>query len=387
MTAGLTAAVYATQEAFINDEHRYVAFLGGRNAGKTRAGSLKAIRMALKGGLGLIGAPSFPALEHGAKRQFLERLAESEEAHTPTRAGVIIPRWGAEVIFATLESESRSRGPNLSWAWVDELDRLADPERWRELKGAVREGDNPQLYGTTTPKGRRIVYDEFVRKPTERHVLYTATTFDNPFIDAADYVSGLGYEGVFYEQEVEAQFVAFEGLVYPSFDRDRIQIVDCTGWATVLGLDVGTRNPTALLTIRHAGERLHIESELYQRGMSSDDITDATEKAYRATKATHVVVDPSAAALIESLTRRGVRCRKADNDILIGVSRVTAALETLTIDPSCTSTIDEFETYRYPDGGRSNVDVPLKVNDHAMDSFRYVTMDLRGRPQGKGGLI
>jgi phage terminase large subunit len=156
----------------------------------------------------------------------------------------------------------------------------------------------------------------------------------------------------------------------------------------VLGLDVGTRNPTALLILRHSGDRLHIERELYQRGMSSDDITDATEAEYKDSGASHVVIDPSAAALILALTRRGVRCRKADNDVLIGISRVTGALASLTVDPSCTNTIAEFESYRYPDRGQgAERDVPVKANDHAMDALRYLCLDLYGRPQAKGWLL
>lgn len=356
------------------------------NSGKTYAGSLKAIVCAGRGGLGCIAAPSFPMLEHGAKRQFLARLDESHEPYTKTRDSVVIPRWNAEVIFVTLESESRVRGPNYAWGWADEVEYVTDRGIWKALKGAVREGDTPQLFVTSTPKGRRLVWDEWVVGKTAAHALYKATTFDNPFIDAADYVAGLGYEGAFYEQEITADFVTFEGLVYPGFDRSRnVQTVDCDGWATVLGLDVGTRNPTSLSTYRHAGERLHKERELYRRGMSSDEIVDATEAEYTRAKASHVVIDPSAAGLIASLERRGVRVRKGVNDVLIGISRVQSILPTLTIDPSCVNAIAELESYAYPDGGKAERDVPVKLNDHFCDELRYVCMDLYGRPN-RGGL-
>jgi phage terminase large subunit len=385
----LVVELYPQQDDFVHDAHRYVGFLGGRNSGKTYAGSWKAVTKIMAGGLGFIGAPSFPMLENGAKRQFLARLEDASIAHVVTRSGVVVPSSGGEVIFVTLENEGRIRGPNFDWGWVDEVEYLSDPLVWKAAKGAVREGPAPQLFVTSTPKGRRLVYAEWVLNGTEHHALYRATTFDNPFIDADDYVAGLGYTDAFYQQEIDAEFVSFEGLVYPRFDRGtHVRSLETDNWSTVLGLDVGTRNPTALLTVRHAGDRLHVERELYRRGMSSDDIVDETVVAYNNTKATHVVVDPSAAALIASLQRRGVKCRKADNDILIGISRVTSALESLTVDPSCVNTIDEFESYRYPDGGRSGErDVPVKANDHAMDVIRYLCMDLFGRPQAKGWLI
>lgn len=385
MAAGLATKVYATQKDFITDARRYTAFIGGRNSGKTYAGSLKALVCAARGGLGCIAAPSFPMLEHGAKQQFLARLDESGERYSKTRDSVVIPRWNAEVIFVTLESESRVRGPNYAWGWADEVEYVTDRAIWRAFKGAVRDGATPQLFVTSTPKGRRLVWDEWVVGKTAQHALYKATTFDNPFIDAADYVAGLGYEGVFYEQEITADFVSFEGLVYPGFDRTKhVQALtddDLKGWATALGLDIGTRNPTSLSTYRFAGERLHKQRELYRRGMSSDEILDATVEEYARSGALYVVIDPSAAGLIKSLRDRGVKVHQGDNDVLIGISRVTSALATFTLDPSCTNTIAEFESYVYPDGGKVERDAPIKANDHAMDEMRYVCMDLYGKPK------
>lgn len=375
----LHVRLYGVQDDFVADDRRYTAFIGGRNSGKTYSGSVKAMLRATQGGLGMIAAPNFPMLEHGAKRQFIDRLNEAGVAYAKTRDGITIPSWHAEVVFVTLESESRVRGPNAEWGWADEVEYVSDRSIWKALKGAIRAGDHPQLFVTSTPKGRRLVWDDWVVNKTDQHAMYKATTFDNIFVDAADYVAGLGYEGVFYEQEITADFVTFEGLVYPAFDRTvHVRSVDCSGWATVLGLDVGTRNPTSLSTYRHAGDRLHKERELYRRGMSTDDILAATEAEYTRSKASHVVVDPSAAGLIASLEQRGVACHKANNDIIVGIGRVASILPTFTLDPECAFTIAEFESYAYPDGGKVERDVPVKANDHALDELRYTVMDLSG---------
>jgi hypothetical protein len=132
--------------------------------------------------------PNFPMLEHGAKFQFLARLDESGRAGTTSRArgrACAFREWNAEIIFVTLESESRVRGPNYAWGWADEVEYVTDRKIWRAFKGAVRDGDTPQLFVTSTPKGRRLVWDEWVIGATAHHALYKATTYDNPFIDAA----------------------------------------------------------------------------------------------------------------------------------------------------------------------------------------------------------
>jgi phage terminase large subunit len=374
--------LYPIQHDFVTDPSRYCAFIGGRGSGKTHSGSVKAVLRASRGGLGCIAAPSFPMLEHGAKAQFVDRLNELGVDYRQNRSSVAIPSWDAEAVFVTLESESRVRGPNYAWGWADEVEYVTDRKVWQALKGAVRDGDDYELWVTSTPKGRRLVYDEWVANPTERHKLYRATTFDNLFIDAADYVAGLGYEGVFYDQEISADFVSFEGLVYSDFNRERnVKQVDTTGWGTVLAMDVGTSNPTVILTLRYGGDRLHIERELYKRGMSSDDITDAAERAWNEHKPEYLVIDPSAASIIASLQRRGIRVRKAVNDVLIGISRVMSVIPNLTVDPSCVNTINEFESYQYAESKTAERDVPKKMNDHAMDSCRYGVMEIFGKPQ------
>lgn len=376
--------LYPIQDEFVADESRYVAFIGGRNSGKTYSGSVKAMIRATQGGLGCIAAPSFPMLEHGAKRQFIDRLNEIGVRYDLNRSGVTIPDWQAEVVFVTLESESRVRGPNYDWAWPDEVEYVTDRKIWQALKGAVRAGDNPQIWVTSTPKGKRIVYDEWVENPTDHHALYKATTFDNVFIDADDYVTGLGYEGVFYDQEVGAEFVSFDGLVYATFNRDRnvkpLTPDDLAGWSRVLWIDVGTRNPTVVLTAYIAGDRIHIGHEVYRRGMSSDDMVDTVAMRYQETGATHAVIDPSAAALILSLQARGVVVRKGVNDVQNGILAVTSRLADLTIDPSCVETINEFESYRYPDGARANSDTPVKENDHCLIAGTMVKTETGDKP-------
>lgn len=367
--------LYGIQHDFVFDEARYVAFVAGRNAGKTFAGSWKAALAAQRGGLGIIAAPDFPMLEFGAKRAFLERLRDLNVAHQVNgqRAVVTIPRWNAEVRFATLETESRVRGPNYAWGWVDEVDYLSSNAIWQSLKGAIRAGDTPQLFVTSTPKGRRLLYDEWVERGTPQHHLYRAKTADNPFIEAEQYILSLGYTGRFAEQELGGEFVAFEGLVYPAFSRPgNVRTIDCEGWRTVLAVDVGTRNPTCVLTLRKASDgRVHVERELYRRGMSSEEIIEAIAAEFDREQPEVVLLDPSANDYILSLQRRGYPARKANNDITFGIGQVTTALaDGLSVDPSCVNLIAEFESYRYPEG-RTGEDKPVKEGDHAMDALRY----------------
>jgi phage terminase large subunit-like protein len=376
-----TVELYPAQFDFVADTSRYVAFVAGRNSGKTFAGALKAALHCQPGTLGLIAAPDFPMLEFGAKRAFLDTLRRNGEPFTlhQQRGVVLLTRIGAEVRFATLENESRVRGPNYAWAWIDEVEYVTDRAIWSALKGAVRDGANPSLFVTSTPKGRRIIYDEWVANPTPQHVLYRATTRDNPYIDAEDYIAGLGYSGRFAAQEIEAEFVAFDGLVYPGFSRGaNVAATDVTGWRTLVTVDVGTRNPTAILTVHQAGDdRVHVSREVYRRNLSSAEIVAAIRDAIDAVAAETVVIDPSAAGYILELRRLGYHVTPGDHAITEGIGRLTTAIaDGLTVDPACANLIGEFESYRYPDGTRTESDKPIKDHDHALDALRYAVMHL-----------
>jgi phage terminase large subunit-like protein len=380
-TKSTTVELYPAQFDFVADTSRYVAFVAGRNSGKTFAGALKAALYCQPGTLGLIAAPDFPMLEFGAKRAFLDTLRRNGEPFTlhQQRGVVLLTRIGAEVRFATLENESRVRGPNYAWAWIDEVEYVTDRAIWSALKGAVRDGANPSLFVTSTPKGRRIIYDEWVANPTPQHVLYRATTRDNPYIDADDYIAGLGYSGRFAAQEIEAEFVAFDGLVYPGFTRGaNVAATDVTGWRTLVTVDVGTRNPTAILTVHQAGdERVHVSREVYRRNLSSAEIVAAIREAIDAVAAETVVIDPSAAGYILELRRLGYHVTPGDHAITEGIGRLTTAIaDGLTVDPACANLIGEFESYRYPDGTRTESDKPIKDHDHALDALRYAVMHL-----------
>jgi hypothetical protein len=102
--------------------------------------------------------------------------------------------------------------PELRWGWIDELDFVANPRCTRRPKPPCAKADDYQLFITSTPKGQYIIYREWVVNRDDFHRLHKATTYDNFFVDAEDFVAGLGYAGSFYEQEINADFVKLEGL-------------------------------------------------------------------------------------------------------------------------------------------------------------------------------
>lgn len=291
---------------------------------------------------------------------------------------------GSVIVVGGLDNPDKIMSSEYDIAYVNEATEL-DEADWESITSRLRFGRMPyqQLFGDCNPSfpshwlKRRCDAGKTVELPSKHE--------DNPryhdgigwTIEGLDYLDTLDkLSGHRYQRLRLGKWVAAEGLVYPNFRPEQIQAVDCSGWATVLGLDLGTRNPTCILKVRHAGDRIHFESEFYRTGLGSDAIEAEAERQYHEAGADWIVVDPSAAGLIVTLTQKGLNVRKAVNDIVVGISRFTSALPSITVDPSCHNMIAEFESYAYPTNQKTERDVPVKANDHAMDTGRYIVMEL-----------
>lgn len=300
---------------------------------------------------------------------------------------------GSEITMGGMDKADKVMSREYDLILAIEATELTE-EDWENLSTRARWGVMPfqQLYGECNPQGpghwlyRRVQ----AGKTTMLHSHHK----DNPALwdgekwtpEGEAYIARLdSLTGFRRDRLLRGMWTAAEGAVYPTFDRQtHVKRVDTEGWAKVIGMDVGTRNPTAILTAYYAGDRIHIAHEIYQRGMSSDAITDAAVNAWQGGNTEFMVVDPSSAGLIATLKDRRITVRKATNDVKVGIANVTSILPTLTIDPDCTNLINEFETYSY--GSRRTDDIPVKDSDHALDALRYLCMEL-SKPRRKIGML
>lgn len=199
-----------SQQSFVNDDHLYSLFLGGIGAGKSHAGAVKALTQEIirPDTLGLVVAPTYPMLRDASWRTSLD-LWEPLIAEVVRSEMRIVFKNGAEAIFRTADDPERLRGPNMSWAWMDEAAQC-HPDTWKIVIGRLRQhGRAGRAWLTTTPKGMNWVYEVFVAKANDDTTMFRAATRLNPFL-ATEYVRSLTtqYEGDFAAQELEAEFIA-----------------------------------------------------------------------------------------------------------------------------------------------------------------------------------
>lgn len=385
--------LFGTQHAFVACQERFTAYIGGIGSGKSFAGAVKALHQsAVTKGLGLVLSPTYPMLRDASLRTFLEVAGETlplENFHKTEMLAKI--NGGGEVLFRSADKPDRLRGPNVSWAWIDE-GALCAPGTWEIVIGRLREGGKAgPCWVTTTPKGRNWLYER-----QDQMTIFRSRTQDNPYLDR-EFVRSLeaSYTGQFAAQELAGEFVGFDGLVYEEFDRSR-HVVEAAGpWARVIaGLDEGYTNPAVILVIGlDHDDRAHVLEEFYQRRVLQGDLVAAAQALQKRHGIEMFYADPSAAGLIADLHAANVPVRAAQHAVKDGIQTVKARLALqgdgryrLTVAPACVNTIAEFESYIWKAGKAGLLrDEPEKVNDHAMDSLRYALFQPSAKQAGVWG--
>jgi phage terminase large subunit-like protein len=163
-------------------------FIGGRGAGKTRAGAEWVSRLARSGGAGRIAliGPTF----HDVREVMIEgdsgirSLPGEPPVYQASRKRLV---WGngAQAACLSAEDPNSLRGPQFDAAWGDELCFWAYPEAaLQTLELALRLGARPRMLVTTTPRPIRALKQllaapdtVMTRSPTWKNAAYLSPHF------------------------------------------------------------------------------------------------------------------------------------------------------------------------------------------------------------------
>ncbi|MCR6646542.1 MAG: terminase family protein [Terricaulis sp.] len=167
-------------------------FLGGRGAGKTRAGAEWVSALVRDGKarrIALIG-PTF----HDVREVMVEgpsglrSLPHARPLYEASRKRLL---WenGAEAFCFSAEDPESLRGPQFDAAWADELCFWSYPEETLQtLAHGLRLGAAPRLMATTTPRPTRALKALLARPDT---VLTRGATWENGANLAPDFIAAL----------------------------------------------------------------------------------------------------------------------------------------------------------------------------------------------------
>lgn len=287
------------------------------------------------------------------------------------------------------KSEKVIRGMTVALAYVDEVTVIGE-EFFTQLLGRMSV-PGAQLFGTTNPDSpahwlKAKFLDRIAQLPDWRRFHFTLA--DNPGLTAA-YVESISREftGLWYRRFILGEWVQAEGAVYDTWDPDHHvvtpdQVPDMER-VLALGIDQGTTNPTRGLLVGLAKGRLWTLDEWAPDTGLTDAAQSQSLRRWMTTRRVAswrdpewLFVDPAAASFRLQLFEDGVNnVGLGANAVLPGIRTVSSLLATrqlVVVGQNCPNLVKEIPGYAWdPKATKKGEDKPLKVNDHAVDGWRY----------------
>lgn len=193
--------------------------LGGRGAGKTRAGAewvrSEAKRLARSTRDGTARIALVAETLHDARSVMVEGVsgllaihpASERPMFEPSKLQLVWPSGVVAQLFSAEDADSL-RGPQFHAAWCDELAKWRSPERaWDNLQFALRLGQHPRQLVTTTPRPIPLLRHLMQDKAT---VISRSRTLDNGAHLAASFLAEMArrYEGTLLgRQELDGEII------------------------------------------------------------------------------------------------------------------------------------------------------------------------------------
>lgn len=217
-------------------------------------------------------------------------------------------------------------------------------------------------------------YEDWIKRHNERNALYLHFSMeDNPGLskETLDMYRST-WEGVFYQRYVLGEWVAAEGLVYPMYDNT-VETVERSYTKYYISIDFGSRNPTAMLLWGLCDGVWYAIREFYHSGRETNQQKTVSmyyadlERLAGDLPIRNVIVDPSAAALIDEINQhKKFHVWGAKNDVIDGIQHTAQMLSERKIlfNDCCERTIGEFELYSWDD--KAAEDAVIKDNDHCL---------------------
>lgn len=373
-------------KSFCESTHRFNIWVGAVSSGKTYS-SIEAFIRDLKDG------PPGDAMIIGVNRTSIQRnilthLYRRLGFPCPTEKSQMNRLYGRDVWFVgapDVSAVATIQGSTLALAYVDEATNLPEPF-WKMLESRLRV-PGAKLLATCNPESpAHFIKRDYIDKKELDLVHWNFCLDDNPVLDEK-YKQQLkaSYSGLWYERYINGNWCLASGAVFDSWDN--INIFDKEYPPPIeycASLDYGTINPTACHIAAIAPNQwpqIRIEKEYYfdsvKHGRSKTDgeLARDIKEFIGYTPITALYVDPAAASLKLELRNLDLPVVDANNDVLFGIKLMSQYIggRNLLVHKRCKNLIDQIQGYAWDSKAANNgEDKPIKKNDHAVDSCRYL---------------
>lgn len=234
-----------SQREFLEIPHNYTldvaVYQGGYGSGKTFAGSLLGILLALKypGVRGLVGAQTYTLVRDTTLQSYFEHLenigfVEGIDYEWSSSLQKLTFQNGSEILFRHFDEPNKLKSLNLGFVEIEEMSDIPY-ETFKVLLSRMRQRVKKswnnftyRIFGHTNPEMQRgWVYKTFVENPAPNYRLISAPTTQNIYLPEGfcDELKKI-YDEQYYRIFVLAQNGEYNnGLVIKGFSDDNVKSI------------------------------------------------------------------------------------------------------------------------------------------------------------------
>lgn len=369
-------------DAYSDTTHQFVACIAGVQSGKTWAGShwLRKKIYEFPDADGMVIAPTYKILSSSTLRRFFSLFPQFEVYYKEQKGEIQLPTGGI-VYCRSSDNPEGFAGLTLSYVWADEAGQMTDLA-WQMLRNRVAMTSG-QIFLTSTPYNISNWFYTGVYLPwkegRDKNInVYTWKSTDNPKFSAAYFEeerARLRPEA--FARTYCGEFTRMTGLVYEIPNESVIDPKDIISHtnARICGVDFGYADSAAIVVIYVVNDIFYIVDEWKQSKRTNAEIIQVLKNKVAQHRINMIFPDSAEPDRAEEMRRAALPVYESNKDLEGGISYLQTLIRErrLLIFNNCKEFLSEAEMYHYPEEveGKSTKSVPVKVNDHLMDAFRY----------------
>lgn len=305
---------------------------------------------------------------------------------------------GQKIIFRGLDDPLKITSitvdvGNLCRLWIEEAFEITSEEAFDRLDESIRgklpDGMYHQVTLTFNPwSDRHWLKKRFFDEPNPNVLAMTTNYMCNEFLGESDLIlfEEMKKNPKRYKTAGLGEWGIIDGLVYDNWEEqafDWREITKRQGVRSAFGLDFGfTNDPSALFCglVDTVAREIYVFDEMYQRGMSNDDIiAKVTEMGYAKERIKADSADPKSIAYLRKMGLPKVRgSKKGPDSVRAGISLIQDYK--IIIHPRCVNFITEITNYTWDKDKYDNMtNKPVDDFNHLMDAMRYAMEEFDGR--------
>lgn len=368
-----------------NPKYRFVCAALARRLGKTYIANIIAQLVSLVPGCNvLIISPNYnlSSISFELQRKFIKHF-DLEVERDNLKDKVIELANGSTIRMGSLSTVDSTVGRSYNIILFDEAALGADGEAAFnvQLRPTLDRPGSKAIF-ISTPRGRANWFSKFFERGFSADYpewcSIAADWTENPRMSAADVAEAKRtMSKAEFEQEYCASFTQFEGQIYSFKDEDIIDYEPGDGDEIFGGIDVGYRDPTALVVVVYCPrlDVFHVVDEYLKAEATTDLHAKAFKEYIDKWNIEPIFIDSAAPQFASDLAYLyDIPTIKAKKDVLPGIAYVQTLVEQgrLKVAPHCQHTLDTLSQYRWDTKETLTKEKPLHDQySHMADALRY----------------